>query len=266
MSDITPHNEDSISPPLETPAAIDVDAPARASGSHRLTSLFEVVVCSGYPTQLLVGGALAGLGLASMDGAGGLSLNWVVLLSLTDAALLVGIIVYFLRRSGEAPRTVFLGARALGPELTLGVPIMVLSLAVAMASLGTLRFFLPDLRNVPENPLQGLLESPLNAAIFAAVAILAGAVREELQRAFILHRFDQHLGGGWLGLGIFSVAFGLGHLLQGWDAAIVTGLLGVLWGATYLRRRSVVSAMVAHAGFNVTEILIALAGLSAEGG
>ena len=43
-------------------------------------------------------------------------------------------------------------------------------------------------------------------------------------------------------------------------------MIGVLWGATYLRRRSVVSAMVAHAGFYVTEIFIALAGLAAEGG
>ncbi len=266
MNDIPSPPDDSISPPPEPPDGVGADTPTKVSASDRLSSLFEVVICSGYPTQLLVGGVLAGLGLVSMDSGGGLSLIWVVVLSLTDAVLLVAIILYFLRRSGESARTVFLGSRPLGPELTLGLPIMILSLVVAMASLGMLHSFFPDLSNVPENPLQGLLESPSSAAVFAVVAILAGAVREELQRAFVLHRFDQHLGGGWLGLGIFSIAFGLGHLLQGWDAAIVTGLLGALWGAMYLRRRSVGAAMVAHAGFNVTEILVALIGIATVNG
>ena len=31
----------------------------------------------------------------------------------------------------------------------------------------------------------------------------------------------------------YSVAFGLGHLEQGWDAAIATGVLGAVWGCLY---------------------------------
>ena len=75
-----------------------------------------------------------------------------------------------------------------------------------------------------------------------------------------LRRFDQHLGGGWLGLAVFSVAFGLGHFIQGWDTVVVTGALGVLWGALYLTRGSAVAAMVSHTGFNLTQIALALAG------
>jgi len=81
------------------------------------------------------------------------------------------------------------------------------------------------------------------------------AVREELQRGFILHRFDQCLGGAWVGLAVFSVAFGLFHLQQGFDVAIAVGLLGVFWGVLYIRRRSVVMAMTSHAGFDVAEVL-----------
>ena len=106
--------------------------------------------------------------------------------------------------------------------------------------------------------MEALIQSPLDAFVFTVVAVVAGGLREELQRAFVLRRFEQHLGGGWLGLIVFSVAFGLGHYIQGWDAAIVTASLGAVWGAIYLMRRSVVSAMVSHAGFNVAEILIAL--------
>ena len=44
---------------------------------------------------------------------------------------------------------------------------------------------------------------------FAAVTVVAGGLREEVQRAFILHRFDRHLGGAARGVqrGIRS----LGH-------------------------------------------------------
>ena len=115
----------------------------------------------------------------------------------------------------------------------------------------------PWLHNVTENPLEALIDSPAAAAAFALVAVIAGGVREEVQRAFVLRRFETHLGGPVVGLILFSVAFGLGHLVQGRDAAIVTGLLGAFWGIVYLRRRSIVAPVICHAGFNLTEILIA---------
>jgi len=86
------------------------------------------------------------------------------------------------------------------------------------------------------------------------VAVVGGGLREEVQRAFILHRFDQHLGGGWVGLAISSVAFGLGHVIQGRDVAVTTAVLGAFWGFVYLRRRSVAATVVSHSGFNAAEI------------
>ena len=94
----------------------------------------------------------------------------------------------------------------------------------------------------------------MNAAAFGVVAIVAG-VREELQRAFLLRRFERHLGGEDAGVIVLSVAFGLGHLLQGWDAAIATGALGAVWASMYLKRRSSVAPIVSHAGFNSLEVL-----------
>ena len=91
--------------------------------------------------------------------------------------------------------------------------------------------------------------------MLGVIAIVAGGVREELQRAFLLQRFEQHLGGATVGVVVLSTAFGLGHLLQGWDAVIATGVLGAFWAVVYLRRRSSVAPMVSHAGFNSLEVL-----------
>ena len=80
-------------------------------------------------------------------------------------------------------------------------------------------------------------------------------MREEIQRAFLLHRFEQSLGGGVVGILVVSVVFGSGHLLQGVDAAVATGILGAFWGVVYLRRRSAVAPMVAHSAFNLLQLV-----------
>ena len=116
--------------------------------------------------------------------------------------------------------------------------------------------FAPSLHTVEHNPLQDLLRSPRDAWLFALVVVVAGGVREEIQRAFLLHRFER-LARRRHGRRSSSraSAFGAGHLLQGVDAAIATGLLGAFWGVVYLRRRSCVAPIVSHAGFDLLQIV-----------
>ena len=218
-------------------------------------ALLEVILCSDYPTQLALGATLNAAGFPPVTANGQLSLAFVVMLSLADTALLVGLIVLFLRSHGERLRDVFLGSRRVTRELRLGVPMTFAALAIAAATLGGIQAFAPSLHNVPHNPLQDLIRGPGTAWLFALVVIVAGGVREEIQRAFLLHRFEVWLGGGAVGIVVGGISFGAGHLVQGTDAAIATGLLGVFWGILYLRRRSVVAPMVSHSGFNLLELL-----------
>jgi membrane protease YdiL (CAAX protease family) len=113
----------------------------------------------------------------------------------------------------------------------------------------------PQLHNVARNPLEEMLRNRTDAAVFAVVVMIAGGVREEVQRGFIVHRFGQYLGGGALGVLVYSLLFGLGHYGQGYDAALATASLGALWGLVYLRRRSIIAPVVSHAGFNLAQIL-----------
>ena len=219
-------------------------------------ALLEVLLCSDVVTQSAIGGTLIALGYRPTLAGGRLNVTYVVALSLGDAVLLVGLILLLLYAHGERPRDVLFGRRPLVAEGTLGVLLIPIAFGVAVAVMLTVRRFAPSLHNVAENPLQGLLTSPRDAWLFALVVVVAGGVREEIQRAFLLHRFDVWLGGIWTGLIVTSVAFGAGHYaLQGVDAGIATGLLGAFWGVVYVRRRSSVAPIVSHAGFDLLQIL-----------
>jgi membrane protease YdiL (CAAX protease family) len=221
----------------------------------RIVALFEVFLCSDYPTQLAVGATLYALGVRPVTSTGALSLRYLVALSLVDTALLLGLIFIFLRSHGERVRPVLLGVRSRWREAELGLPLTMGALVIAVAVIGLVRILAPSLHNLERNPLQDIIHGPRDAALFMLVVIVAGGIREEVQRAFILHRFDVWLGGPMAGLVASSIAFGLGHRLQGNDVAIATGMLGFYWGAVYLRRRSCIAPMVSHAGFNLIELL-----------
>jgi membrane protease YdiL (CAAX protease family) len=218
-------------------------------------AIIEVLLCSDFPTQIAIGATFTALGYRPFVSPGHLRLGYVVWLSIADSAALIGLVLLFLYAHGERPRDVLLGRRPVGQEFALGVPLVLGALTLGGIVLLGIRHFAPWLRTVEHNPLQELLRSPRDAWLFAFVVFVAGGLREEIQRAFLLHRFDVWLGGGTVGVLVTSVAFGAGHLLQGADAAIATGLLGAFWGALYLRRRSCVAPLVSHAGFDLMQVV-----------
>lgn len=233
-----------------------VDPPNSAQRLQaRIVAIAEIVLCCGVPTQTLIGAVLLLAGWNAEDPAGRMSLAYVLTLSLADTLVLVALMVALTRAHGESATDLWLGARRVRYEVVIGLLLVpVVFLGVVML-LNILRLSAPWLHNVPENPLEQLAATAADAAMFALVAIVAGGVREELQRAFLLRRFERHLGGGAVGVIVLSLAFGAAHTMQGWDVAIITGSLGAFWAIVYLRRRSSVAPIVSHAGFNTLEIL-----------
>lgn len=228
----------------------------------RFAAFFQVVVCCGQiPTQTSIA-ALLMLAGVTPEVNGQVTLTFFAALTLIDTAVVIALMRVFLHDSDESSMRVFFGPREaphgaynLKREVGLGVIFTPLVLIGALGVVAALRAFVPALHNVPESPFEHFFATPTRAAVFTFVAIVAGGVREELQRGFLLHRFDQRLGGMTLGLGVYTIIFGVAHYTQGWDVAIATGLLGLFWGWLYLKRRSVAAAMVSHAGFNGTQVL-----------
>jgi membrane protease YdiL (CAAX protease family) len=222
-------------------------------------ALLQVILVSGIPTQLVIAAVLAlAAGMPLIDSGGQLSFEFFAILSFTDTAAIALLILLFLSLSGETSRAVFLGVRPIWGEVLRGLALLpIVFIAVSGIVLG-IRAVAPWMHTVTTSPLEAFMRTPLETAIFTVVVVLAGGVREELQRAFILHRFEQGLGGVRLGLVIFSLTFGALHVDQGVDVAVAIGALGFLWGVLYIRRRSALTAMVNHASFNAAQVLQAV--------
>ena len=224
-------------------------------GMNRLVAVLEILVCSSVPTQLALAGALRVAGIPVYGSPGQLSLVFVLILSVGDTLVLAALMVFITRAHGESVRELWLGRGPLKPEVVRGVLLIPVVFLMVVVLLNVIRLAAPWLHNVETNPLEQMATTPGEAALFAIVAIVAGGIREELQRAFLLRRFEMHLGGAIAGVIVLSVAFGLGHIVQGRDAAIVTGVLGAFWTLVYLRRRSAIAPIISHSGFNSLEIL-----------
>jgi membrane protease YdiL (CAAX protease family) len=230
-------------------------APRPIFPAERVAAVIEIILCSGFPTQLLLIGVLHGLGMPMQQEGGGFNPTFVFTISMLDAVLVISLVALLLRAHRESIRDVLIGGGRLLREAWIGIALIpVVFLTVALI-VGLILQFVPQLHNVPRNPLENMLRNGTDAAIFAVVVMFAGGVREEVQRGFIIHRFGQYLGGGLVGVVFYSALFGLGHYEQGYDASIATAALGAIWGLVYLRRKSIVAPVISHAGFNLAQVV-----------
>jgi membrane protease YdiL (CAAX protease family) len=245
------------------PVASSEDTPSEPAHGilpiDRAAAALEVILCSGFPTQFVVVGVLTTFGMPMRLADGRLSPPFVFALTLADTLLLVGLIAFFFRAHRESMRLELFGRRATLGDVALGLVLVPASFFLIVFVLLALNVGAPALHNVAHNPLMDLVKTRADAVAFALVVMIAGGIREEIQRGFVLRRFEQYLGGGGAGLVIFSALFGLGHVEQGYDVALGTVVLGAFWGAVYLRRRTVLPAMIGHAGFNLAQVIKFLA-------
>jgi len=105
--------------------------------------------------------------------------------------------------------------------------------------------------------IMSFFKEPTNLVAWIPSGIFGGGVVEELQRIFIFTRFEKWLErpGLILGIVLSSVMFGLGHRYQGLGIAISTAVSGVIFALVYLRRRSALEPIAAHAFSDVLAML-----------
>jgi membrane protease YdiL (CAAX protease family) len=248
-------------PPVAAPATAPMDG-VQPQLVPRWIAILQALAVSGVPTQLVISLALALASSVNLiglrvfeEGSTQITLEFMATTLLLDTALIAIMLRVFLAMNGETSREVFVGQRRVFGEILRGLLFLPLVWMGVTAVAFALRLIAPGLHNVQENPLSLYMRTPLEAGIFVVVVILGAGIKEELQRAFILHRFQQGLGGMKWGLAVTSLVFGLLHFTQGFDVSIAIGLLGLFWGVLYAKRGSAVMGMTNHAAFDTTQVL-----------
>jgi uncharacterized protein len=225
----------------------------RKTWLDRAQALFEVLLLSGLLSSLL-----AGLILYPFRGQKPPNLLLsaktlsVFLLLESGIAFLILAVILKIRRE-----TIFgLGLRwhRWKSQLAIGLALVpcffLLNGAVALI----FRTYFPQYY-LDENPLTQLIQTPQQLALLIFSALVAGGIKEELLRAFILTRFRLYLGGAGLGLVLWSIGFGAGHYVQGAQGIVTAGLYGLIFGAVYLQSGSLIAPIVAHSVYDSLALL-----------
>ncbi len=171
--------------------------------------------------------------------------------------IVLAALILLLRLEGEGFKALGLNARKWPKHLGIGLLFglaMFLALNVGLAAV--MHSLLP--RPAASGPtIMSFFKEPANLLAWLPIGIFGGGVVEELQRIFIFTRFEKWLGrpGLILGIVLSSVMFGLGHRYQGLGIAISTAVSGVVFALVYLRRRSALEPITAHAFSDVLAML-----------
>jgi uncharacterized protein len=187
------------------------------------------------------------------------SVAWLALYVCVRTAVVVAVVWPLLRASGELPTDLGLTLpalrRALLPGLLLGVGLFLLHIV-----LGSLLAAVIGGHGMAP-AVAALFRDPREAPLWVFAAVVGGGFSEELVRAFVLTRFRCVLGRAGLVVALIvdSFVFGVGHLYQGTGPAVMTGVIGLLFGLIYLYRGRVVDAMVTHAVFDLLGVAAAYA-------
>jgi len=179
--------------------------------------------------------------------------GYLFVLLTSEASLTLFFILFLLALRKQNLVNLGWGRGAFLREAAIGVAILpLLFLSTFLVSLLFHNFFPNHISE--RNPLLELVRTPTDLTLLLISSIYVGGLKEELQRAFVLERFRENLGGVIPGLILWSLFFGYGHMIQGVDNAVGAGLLGLAFGVLYLWRGSLTAPIVAHALYDVVTL------------
>ena len=226
--------------------------PRQSLWRDRLQALLEVLVVAGLLSSAIayLPFALSGISHEALVGKA----RVIALFILVEACITVALLMLILRAHGESLRYLGWRSNRLGADVFIGLLVVPVLFLMNVLVSHFFRSFLPRYYS-EQNLLLETIRSPGDLALFTVSALFAGGIKEELQRAFVLVRFRDYLGGATVGLILWSTFFAYGHYLQGVQGSVVAGLYGFLFGVIYLVRGSLVAPVVAHSVYDAAALL-----------
>ena len=157
---------------------------------RRVLALFEVLLVA------LAGPVLVQIGfiLFNVGRAGLLSDTRILFLFMaSEACITLFFIVLFLRSRGESLRNIGWIWNKAGWEVLLGIGCVPLLFGSTLLVSIFFNVFLPEYVST-SNPLLELIKSNGDLLLFLISSIYVGGIKEEIQRAFVLDRFERYVG------------------------------------------------------------------------
>jgi membrane protease YdiL (CAAX protease family) len=221
--------------------------------TDRLLALFEVLLLSGLVSSSL---ALLPFSAVQRKRAQILTSDAQTLSAflLLEAAITIAMMLAILKAHRETFGSLGLRGNHWKTNASLGLALVPFLFLINALVLLVFRTYLPGYY-LERNPLTEIIHTPQQLALFIFSALIAGGVKEELQRAFVLNRFGRYLGGAGLGLVLWSFAFGAGHYLQGVQGIAIATIFGFIFGGTYLLSGSLIAPMIAHGTYDTLALL-----------
>jgi membrane protease YdiL (CAAX protease family) len=221
--------------------------------TDRVQAIFEIILVSG-----LISSFLAYLPFSALPGwSAGLLLNsarYVSLYLLLESGITLLLMATILKARGESLHGLGLCLDRWKPNVTVGLLVVPFLFLINAAINLFFRVYLPRYYT-EQNPLTESVRSPQQLLLFIVAALIAGGIKEEVQRAFILNRFRRYLGGAGIGLVLWTMAFAAGHYVQGAQGITAAAIYGFIFGIIYLASGNLVAPMIAHGAYDTLALL-----------
>jgi membrane protease YdiL (CAAX protease family) len=162
---------------------------------------------------------------------------------LSDIPLLF-LVLYFLWRNGESFSSIGFTLRKGSTEAAIGAVLFV----PLMFGMGLIEKVLRAAGlSVPHTPPSFLVPSGAGQVALALFLLVVVAVSEEvIFRGYLIRRFTVLSGYPAAALAFSSAVFAIGHGYERSGGMVGVGILGLIFGAVYLWRKSLVAPMVMH--------------------
>lgn len=219
----------------------------------RIQAIFEIVLLSG-----LISSLLSSLIIHAFQGQNAAyllnSAKVLGIFLLLESGITFLILALILKIRGESICSLGLGWNRWKSHLALGLALVPFLFMINGVVALVFRAYFPRYY-LEKNPLTELIHTPQQLAFIIFSALIAGGIKEELQRAFILTRFRLYLGGAGLGLILWSLVFGAGHYVQGVQGVVIAATYGLIFGAVYVLSGSLIAPIVAHSAYDTIALL-----------
>lgn len=212
-----------------------------------------------YLVALYLGGMVAGFIAPKLPSSTPLLVALVWLVQLVTGGIALGWLHWQMKRSGISWREVGWTWKPLTPNLAWGTGAYVAMLPVLFLTIVLVQLLLPDIPS-PAHPIAGvaLSDNPpwVTLLLFLMAAVFAPLFEEVFFRGVLLNALWRRTGSRWVGILGSALFFSILHpqMYFGW---IVIFVVGVMLGALFVERRSLLPCIWMHA-LNNSAALVAV--------